>query len=94
MALVHGIETVLLDREEVHVALGRQVLDRPLVNFGEASELSVVRRHYRHGRVGHLLELANVDVVLFLPSLCRAYCLDLFAVYKRKTRELRSIECV
>ena len=78
--LIHRIEAMLLNREQVHVTLGRQVLHCALVNFWEACKLSVVRCDYWHRRVGHLLKLTNINIVLLIASLGRGLCLNLLTI--------------
>lgn len=92
MALVHRIETVLLNREKVEIALRRECLDGSLMNFRVARELAIVRRHDWHWRVRHLLQLADIDIVLVLFALCRSWRRSLLSVYKRNKGMLN--ECV
>lgn len=80
VALVHRIEAVLLDREKVQVALCCKSLDRSLVNLRVAGELAIFWRDDWHRRVGHLLELANIDIVLVLFPLCRSWGHNLLSV--------------
>jgi len=72
MPLVHWVEAVLLNREQACVALCSQVLNCSLVNFREARELTIYWSHDWHGRVSHLLQLANIDILLIPFPLRRA----------------------
>ena len=83
MPLVYWVEAVLLDREQVCVALRTQRLNCSLVNFWEARELAIDWSDNRHRRVGHLLQLADVDILLIPFPLRRALRRDFLSVYNR-----------
>ena len=83
MPLVNRVEAMLLNREQIDVAFRSQVLNCPLVDFGEACELAIIGRDDGHRRVSNLLQLPDVDVVLVLLSL-RGLLIWLLAVYINK----------